>query len=91
MALTGPQLAAAVWGTGYGSKKHLVDHANSRLAVGEGRRRHDEVQVRCSPTIFVDSLDSPGADPWGVLEARKPCARCQRIADADAANTPPAS
>ena len=85
IVLTQEQLDAAVWGTGYGSKKHLVNHARSRAydATRSNRytERMEEVVARCNSDTrlsFFDSQESPY-----VLRAQ-PCARCKKIADSEA-------
>jgi hypothetical protein len=81
-------LAASVWGTGYGSKRHLVDHEASQLGVQVGRFTEDHVTARCAPTrIMLDSLDGDSRTvPWGGIthaervQANEPCARCLKLA-----------
>lgn len=81
--ITQEQLAASVWGTGYGSKKHLVDHETSKPSAATSWGYTSGVRARCSYTFRLDALDSAGADPRGLLSRRKPCVRCQKIADAE--------
>lgn len=88
MALTQQQLDDAVWGSGYGSKRHLVDHKTSVIPARRGRRA--VVRARCRQSItldFIDTWEPPeswsGRAAVAEIVTRPVCARCRVLAEAD--------
>lgn len=62
-------LTSPLWGTGYGSKRHLV---------GWGPRN---AYARCSPDTELEFLGDTAAE---LVASRLPCARCLKIAEKEA-------
>jgi hypothetical protein len=89
MGMTREQLDAAVWGSGYGGKKHLVDRHRSRLQTPGAVGAYDDIRARCSGGITLAVVDTwnPEGSRFGEgllveLERRAPCRRCREIAEA---------
>lgn len=87
--LTQEQLDRAVWGSGYGGKKHLVDTRRSTLRVLGPVGSYDHLRARCSAGITLAVVDTwdPVGSQYGEtllaeLERRQPCSRCGEIAAA---------
>lgn len=81
------QLDRAVWGSGYGGKKHLVNRRSSRLRVPGPVGDYDHLRARCSAGITLAVVDSwdPVGSQYGEtllaeLDRREPCTRCREIA-----------
>jgi hypothetical protein len=89
MGMTRAQLDAAVWGSGYGGKKHLVDRKRSQLQAPGAVGAYDDIRARCSAGITLAVVDTwdPVGSRFGEgllaeLERREPCSRCREIAEA---------
>lgn len=87
MMLTEEQLGRAVWGSGYGGRKHLVDRRRSQLNVAGPVGPYDEIVARCSGGVtlaVVDTWDPTGSRSGERLLAelaRRPvCTSCAKIA-----------
>jgi hypothetical protein len=68
-----------VWGTGYGSKRHIPDERGIQereSARVSSRRRW--AQAACSSTVFLETF-ADGADRDFVM-AKTPCTRCAKKA-----------
>lgn len=77
-------LTDPLWGTGYGSKRHLVDgepvmHATKGWRVARSR---------CLGLRLESFADDTGPSAWDarkteaeLVASRPPCARCARIAE----------
>ena len=75
------QPAEPVWGTGYGSKRHLVDPATRQAEPRRRFGRDRYALAQCSSQINLSYFsDGPGADE-GVAVMKKPaCPRCAKKA-----------
>lgn len=83
-------LTDPLWGTGYGDKRHLVDMETLVWPNGQQGRR---ALARCVDhrNAIPTRLEFIAGDVWrpypyrrdatSIVESRKPCARCQKIAD----------
>lgn len=86
--LTQTQLNRAVWGSGYGGRKHLVDVSHSRVTVPNAVGYHDEIRAQCSAAIYLAVVDTWEPDSASgdrllkELKRRPPCVRCARLAEA---------
>jgi len=89
MGMTRAQLDRAVWGSGYGGKKHLVDRRQSVLQAPGAVGAYDDIRAQCSNAITLAVVDTwdPVGSRFGEtllaeLERRAPCSRCREIAEA---------
>lgn len=69
----------ATWGTGYGSRKHLVDHDGVHQ-VREGRHLRTLVPALCSSIIYLDFVDT--SPEWTAShQGRSLCTKCVKAAE----------
>lgn len=81
-------MAEQVWGTGYGSKRHLVDPETRKDEPKRKYGRDRYATSQCSSTIYLSFFSDGTQDNEGEAVMKKPaCPRCLKKAGAKVCGT----